>query len=445
MNAPVLSRRDLSSYGALALPLAMAALPIYVHVPQYYADTLGVDLAVVGLVLLSLRLLDGLVDPLLGVWSDRSGARARLVAWSLPALALGMIGLFAPPAATNSGLAWWLAGTLAVVYAAYSLATINYHAWGAELSPDHHQRTRITATREGLALAGVMAAAVIPGLFGDSAEGLRFLSWLFAGVLLVCGGWTVWRAPRPPRAAGAMLDVVGTLPAVLRVPAFSRLLAVYMINGIAAAIPATLVLFFIKDVIGDEARQGWFLGLYFLAGALAMPFWVALAHRIGKGQAWLIAMAVAIVAFVWASLLGPGDTGAFLVICAASGVALSADLALPPSLLADAIDEGPPGLGAGAYFGLWTLATKLNLALAAGIALPLVQWLGYRPGAASSAGIVALAVVYAGVPCVLKLMAAALAWKNLVRPQSPAGQANAMPPNLPASPVSLTKGHLDAN
>ena len=196
MSAPVLSRRDLWAYGALGLPLAMAALPIYVHVPKYYADTLGLDLAVVGFVLLGLRLLDGLIDPLLGAWSDRAPSRARLVGWSLPALALGMIALFAPPAATGNVLTWWLAGTLAIVYAGYSLATINHHAWGAELSIDPHQRTRITATREGLALAGVMVAAVVPGLFADAADGLRFLSWLFAGVLLLCGGWTVWRAPR---------------------------------------------------------------------------------------------------------------------------------------------------------------------------------------------------------------------------------------------------------
>ena len=428
MSPAPLTRRDLWSYGALGLPLAMAALPIYVHVPKFYADTLGVDLAVVGFVLLGLRLLDSLVDPLLGTWSDRAASRARLIAWSLPALALGMIALFAPPVTGSFALTWWLAGTLVLVYAAYSMATINHHAWGAELSADPHQRTRVTATREGLALAGVMAAAVIPGLFDNGAVGLRFLSWLFAGVLLLCGGWTVLRAPRPQRAAGVVADIFRTLPAVLRVRAFRALLGVYVINGIAAAIPATLVLFFIKDVIGAEARQGWFLGLYFLAGALAMPLWVALAKRIGKAQAWLIAMTLAIAAFVWATQLRAGDTLPFLIICAASGIALSADLALPPSLLADAIDQGPPELRAGAYFGLWTLATKLNLALAAGIALPLVQWLGYSPGAASSDGIVALAIVYAGVPCALKLVAVAMAWTKLVRPQQRAHRADPLAP-----------------
>ena len=60
----------------------------------------------------------------------------------------------------------------------------------------------------------------------------------------------------------------------------------------------------------------------------------------------------------------------------------------------------------GAYFGVWTLATKLNLALAAGVALPLVAALGYVPATRDHAGLTALAFVYAGVPSILKLAAA---------------------------------------
>ena len=35
----------LAAYGALGLPLAMAALPVYVQAPAYYAGTLGLPLA----------------------------------------------------------------------------------------------------------------------------------------------------------------------------------------------------------------------------------------------------------------------------------------------------------------------------------------------------------------------------------------------------------------
>jgi GPH family glycoside/pentoside/hexuronide:cation symporter len=194
-------------------------------------------------------------------------------------------------------------------------------------------------------------------------------------------------------------------------PLFRKLLVVFMLNGTAAAIPATLVLFFIADVLDAEARQGLFLALYFVAGAAGMPVWVRLSARMGKARAWLVAMGLAIAAFVWASRLGAGDTREFAVICALSGLALGADLALPPSLLADVISRHGRMEATGSYFGLWTLATKLNLALAAGISLPLLEALGYRPGGRDAAALTALAIVYAFVPCVLKLSAgAALVW-----------------------------------
>jgi Na+/melibiose symporter-like transporter len=133
--------------------------------------------------------------------------------------------------------------------------------------------------------------------------------------------------------------------------------------------------------------------------------------RFGKVRTWQAAMVGAVVAFVWAAMLGPGDIMAFAIICILSGLAFGADLALPPSLLADVIGRQGRMQGTGAYFGLWTLATKLNLALAAGIALPLLGALDYAPGSREPAALSALAFVYAGVPSALKIGAVvALSW-----------------------------------
>lgn len=87
-----------------------------------------------------------------------------------------------------------------------------------------------------------------------------------------------------------------------------------------------------------------------------------------------------------------------------------ADGAIDP-LLGVLSDRGGPREGTGGYFGIWALATKPNLALAAGIALPLLEALGYSPGGRDPAALSALAIVYALIPCVLKLGAgAALLW-----------------------------------
>ena len=380
----------------------MAALPLYVHLPKFYGDHLGVPLAALGALLLALRLADGVVDPALGAWSDRAPSRKRLIGVAMPLLALGMVALFAPPVEGAAAQLAWLGVALAAVYGAFSLATINHNAWGAELSRDAAERTRITAVREGLALAGVVVASLAPGWLGGDggdAAGLPRYAALFARAR--ARDRHVFARPRAGAGLRERADaesLAQRIAAPLGDAVFRRLLAAFVANGIASAIPATLVLFFIADVLQAEARQGAFLALYFVAGAAGMPLWVKLSERIGKVAAWRVAMLVAIGAFVWAWRLGPGDDASFAAICAASGLALGADLALPPSLLADVVGRHGTMHATGAYFGVWTLATKLNLALAAGIALPLLSALGYAPGTRDGAALASLALVYAARP-----------------------------------------------
>jgi Na+/melibiose symporter-like transporter len=143
---------------------------------------------------------------------------------------------------------------------------------------------------------------------------------------------------------------------------------------------------------------------------------VRLSAAIGKKRAWLAGMVVSVVGFFWAFALGPGDAAAFAAVCALSGLALGADLSLPPSILADVIDHDPRGAktqAQGAYFGLWNLVTKLNLALAAGIALPALALLGYEP-AADARSVAALGIMYALVPSALKIAAAGMLWVSPV-------------------------------
>jgi Na+/melibiose symporter-like transporter len=409
-----LPTRQMLAYGALGFPLAFAALPLYVHVPQLYADSVGLPLALVGAVLLLTRFADALIDPLLGQWSDRLGNRRRLIAFALPALALGLAALLTPP--SNGGVVW-LVLTLALTFIGFSLATINYHAWGAEIGDTPQERVRVTAAREIFALGGVVVAAALPSLLAsDAATALQYLGWIFVPILAVAALATFAGAPPaavPPGPAQQGLP----LSAVFDDRRFGRLLIVLAAGGIASAIPATLVLFFIADVLRMPEWQGMFLVIYFVCGGLALPGWVALARRHGKVRAWMASMVLAIVSFVWAFLLDAGDGLAFALICAASGAALGAELALPPALLADLLAEGRRTgrkvAGAGAYFGVWNFVTKFNLALAAGIALPLVALFGYTVGAGDTAsqGLVALAATYALLPAAIKVISLLLLWR----------------------------------
>ncbi|MFP5460666.1 MAG: MFS transporter [Gammaproteobacteria bacterium] len=411
MNAPPLpppgtpapaTAGPLAAYGLLRMPLALLELPLFVFLPALYGGTLGVDLATVGAVLFFARLLDAGADPLIGRAidrGDRAGHQLRWIRIGLPAIAVGFAAMLLPPV----GQAWlpaWLAATSLLTYLAYSAVSIAYQAWGAGIGSSPAERTRVTAVREGFGLIGVLFAAGLIAT-GDA----RALVAAFICLAVAAAGF-IGRAPAPLRPAqGSGQAAAVPWRELWSNRPFRWLLAAFVLNGIATAMPATLVLFFVRDVLGGSDRtSALFLGAYFLAGAAGMPLWVLLARRAGLRNAWLLGIAFAVLAFVWALGLGRGDLPAFFAVCLLTGLALGSDLAIPPALLADVIVRaGHRGRGEGSYFGLWNLATKANLAAAAGIALPLLGWLGYAPGQGGST--LALSLAYAALPCALKLAA----------------------------------------
>jgi len=402
-------------YGLLGLPLAFVALPLYVHLPNVYASRYGLPLATLGGVLLLARLFDAVTDPWLGRLGDRLFARSPrhvLAAGALAAvlLVLGMALLFFPPWA-NPGHPLALLAMLMLTCLAYSLLAITHQAWGARLGGDEAQRARIVAWREGAGLLGVVLASVLPSFLGWG-------EWVGVFALALAAGLWAWhRSPAPPASAVAPAHPLREdLIHPWRHAPFQRLMAVFVVSGMASAVPATLVLFFIQDRLNAPALEPLFLASYFVAAALSMPLWTRAVARWGLARSWLAGMLLSVAVFLWAATLSSGDVLGFWWVCALSGLALGADLALPGALLAGLIAErGDRGQREGAYFGWWNLASKLNLALAAGLALPLLDLLGYRPGAPSPEGLQALTLAYAVLPCVLKLLAAAALYLFFVR------------------------------
>jgi Na+/melibiose symporter-like transporter len=420
-----LNPRQGLSYGLMGLPLAFVALPLYIVLPNHYAREFGVPLATLGSLLLGARLFDAVTDPLLGRFSDRLFARScrAVLAWSGGAaalLALGFAGLFFPPTHEPAGLLIWAGLMLMLTYAAFSGLSVAHQSWGAMLGnmdnppgPDAEaQRSGVVAWREGAGLVGVLLASVVPVLLGLGVTVMLFVAALLAG-------WLAWRSSPWPGVRNGPSG--GGLWLPWGQPAFRRLLAVFVLNGIASAVPATLVLFFIQDKL--QASQGWapvFLGSYFLCAAVSIPLWLKLVVRIGLPRSWLAGMALSMAVFAWAATVGAGDLLAFGAICALSGLALGTDLTLPGAMLAGVIQNGGnTGRAEGSYFGWWNFATKLNLALAAGLALPLLGLYGYTPGARDPAALQALVVAYCVLPCALKLAAAATLYTLTIRKPAP--------------------------
>ncbi|TCK31518.1 Na+/melibiose symporter-like transporter [Ancylobacter aquaticus] len=413
--------RRLALYSLPALPLAALALPFYVIVPSFYAEALGLSLASVGTALLAIRILDAVADPFLGWASDHiapaMGRRRALMLVATPVTALCAFMVFWPGA--GAGIAYlvlWGLG-LSLGYTALSLA---YTAWGAEISPDYRGRARVVAAREAVTLLGTLLAIALPFAIGigGSAGGFNGLAAMGVFVLValpLATAGCVLGVPEPANRTRARLRFSAGLRHLRANRPFLRLIAAFLLNGIANAIPATLFLYFVADRIGAAALQGPLLFLYFLCGVAGLPLALRCAGRFGKHRAWCGAMAVACVVFAGAGWLGPGDVVPFALICAATGLLLAFDVALPPAIQADVIDVDTAASGeqrSGLYFALWALATKLALAIAVGVTFPLLDWAGYQPGdgAPSTEASAALAMLYAWLPIPAKLAAIALMW-----------------------------------
>jgi glycoside/pentoside/hexuronide:cation symporter, GPH family len=397
MIPPSFHTSALLRYGLLALPLAFAALPLYVLLPLYYSTHYAVSLKALGSLLLVARLFDAVADPFIGRYIDKLLTRKRSIALIQAAAAAvvmvaGFAALWWAPKLEQALQLAWLAVALSFTYLAYSFLTVLHQSWGTQLSAVATEQSRISAFREGAALVGVMIASVLPSVVGERALPIALALALLAAL------WGLSAGPQPRFSQpndSAKLTILPLSQALLRIRNngnYVKLCIVYLVNGVAAAVPATLILFFVQDRLQAQSG-GPFLLAYFLAAAASLPLWVQAVKRIGLERAWLCGMLLAIITFV----------------CLASGLAAGADLALPAALVARSIHAaGHSGQLEGSYFGLWGFLTKLNLALAAGLALPLLQWLGYTPGVRDAAALSALTIGYCLIPCALKLIAAAL-------------------------------------
>jgi len=404
------------------MPLAFVAMPLYVILPAHYGQTLGLPLSVLGVLLLATRLADALIDPWLGRWADawlRDARRAmwRLL-WTLLALGLGFAAVFFPPVQGQWALLCWCGLALVWTLMAYSLASVLHLAWGTRLGGEPRQRARLVAWREGAGLVGVVLANVLAVQMG--------LAWTTAMLWasLLVAAWALSGGPRPVALnapderdappSGVIRPHQASLVLPWRGEGFRRLLSLFVLNGVASALPATLVLFFIEDRLQAAAWAPVCLGGYFLVGALSVPFWLRVMGQIGPMRSWAMGMGLSVLGFAGVLGLGQGDVGLYLLVCLICGWALGADLTVPGTLLTGVVQRaGHAGLAEGAYAGWWQWATKLNLALAAGLALPILAALGYSPGpgARDPQALQALSLAYGVLPCVFKVASLLLCWR----------------------------------
>lgn len=408
------------AYASVALPTAMLGVIFYTFLPRLYSEQFGLSLVSIGAVVLFSRVWDAVIDPAVGVLSDRYrsrfGRRRPFIALSVLPLAATMVLLAKPEMITSTERfsITVLFGVLSFLFFLFfTTLTIPYEAWGAELEDDPHHRTSLFARRDGALVLGTLLAGALPAALSSQGFALSaavLITTAIGSLLLVCAAAWCLGSLREP-AVDMPLDAVhagmGGMREVLNNRPFRTLLIAYVLGGFGAALPATLIIFFTEEVLGSS-RGPLVLFLYLCTGFLFIPLWVALSRRFGKKRAWLAALLLQTGAFIPVLALGKGDEMWYLILSMISGIGYGGTMVIPSSLQADVIaaDVQSSGIRREAQFiGLWSIGKKLAAALGAGVAFPVLAACGYvRGGAASQESLVALSILYAGVPSLCNLL-----------------------------------------
>ncbi len=423
-NADHVPTGRLIAYALPGFALAMPMIPAFIFLPAFYGEALGLSAA--GLALLIARGIDVVVDPFVGLYSDKWHSRwGRRKPWIVVGGIVGGIAilqLFQPP--ENVTVTYFMLWSV-LLYVGWTLVQVPYTAWGAELSGDYFERARITSAREGMMVIGILAAGIVPTFVsstgGTEQDAYAAISWM---AVLIGGPFIaimLWRVPDISRARSETTKPNSSKSFVLQLRhiaknrPFVRLIAAWFINGLATGIPASLFLLYLEHALqaGQTARSVLTL-VYFFSAVAAIPAWLMLSRKWSKHRTWCVSMIIACLAFVWVPLLEPGQVIAFGLICVVTGMGLGADLALPPALQADVVDYDTLKTGeqrAGLFFALWSMSTKLAFALGVGIAFPVLDAFGFSAGGANDAtAVLAVAVGYSLVPVALKIMTIFMIW-----------------------------------
>lgn len=408
----------LAAYVAPCLPIAAVGLPIVVYLPPYYAGTLGLDLATVGFLFFIVRVVDVPLDPIIGHFVDRTSTRlGRFRPWLIAGATVMVAGLYlvfmAQPGITPLRA---FAGLL-LMYVGYSASLVSHTSWGAVLTDDYHERSRIFGTWQAMNILGLFLILGVPPLAlflagaEDPALGVHAMGWVIIIALPLAVLLAVSTVPERARVGEGhhrISDIFG----LLKLPLLRQLLAADLLAALAPGLTGALFLFFFEAARGyPPAEASALLLFYFAAGLLAAPLWVRFARRRGKHRALIWALILYMI-FQTAILLMPA--GNFLL--AAFGMALAGAPAVAPAflmraMLADVSDLETLRTGeerTGLFYAALVAVQKLGYAIPVGLSYQILGLIGFVPklGAQNApSAIVGLQWLFIVPPVVLACLA----------------------------------------
>jgi GPH family glycoside/pentoside/hexuronide:cation symporter len=410
---------------------------------------LGMNPAVVGLLGAMPRLVDALIDPLMGFISDhtrtRWGRRRPYIFGG--AIASGVVFALLWQLPRGRGETFYFVYFLVVsilFYVAYTVYAAPWVALGYELTPDYHERTRLMGVQNFI---GQLAYVVSPWflwimtserLFEDQVSGAAALALAIGGVVVLVGvlpaiflrerfkdaapGGAAERREASASGRSAFLSKAGEFARGFRSTLASRpfvklCAATFLVfNGfiLVSSFQYYVIIYYVCR--GDQAAGAKYAGYAGTLGAVGTFLVIALVTwlgtRIGKRRAFFVSTAVSIAGYAlkWICY---DPRYPLLVVVPAPLIAfgLGGLFTLVPSMVADVVDvdeletyERREGMYSSVFW--WVVKLGMAAALAGGGFLLNATGFDLGLGGAQSATTVTLMrLCDAGIPLVASALA----------------------------------------
>lgn len=387
-----LSWPQLIALSAPAFVTAGFLVPLAVFIPSFLTEHVGLSLAAVGTILLIGRLWDVVNDPIMGALTDATSTPiGRRRPWILAGVPLAMLGTwqiyFAEAGTSFAAVTTWMV----LLFAGWTMVIVAHGAWGAEISSDYHERSRVFGAKT-IAVAislpvFVLGPAILERTSGaDVAQQMALMGMIVLVGLPVSVGLLFWLTPEPVSQPTRLTwgSIAESYLIIFRQKTFALISTAYFFVGASEAINTSTYLFLVRDALALPNWTASFLVVQALTCLVSLPIWLTISHRTDKRVALIGVFALMALLAPIPLFLPQGDVGAFALYACAKGLTWGAEYTLLRSIVADLIDEDAGDAGAqraGVFYASFSLTFGIAQALGAAGILWLLAAYGFSPSA----------------------------------------------------------------